>query len=95
MVLKKLRRPWFAGGTITVASVQGDKYYLAEAPAAFEDGTLDYLNIPAVEIGLKHIQSIGYETIHERVRCLTGWLLEGLSEMKHSSGAALARYTGH
>ena len=29
--------------------------------AAFEDGTLDYLNIPAVEIGLRHIQDIGYE----------------------------------
>ena len=28
--LAKLRRPWFSGGTITVASVQGDKYYLAE-----------------------------------------------------------------
>lgn len=92
--LKKLRRPWFAGGTITVASVQGDKYYLAEAPTAFEDGTLDYLNIPAVEIGLKHIQSIGYETIHERVRCLTGWLLDNLKEMKHSSGSPLARIYG-
>jgi len=72
-VLKKLHRPWFAGGTITVASVQGDKYYLAEAPAAFEDGTLDYLNIPAVEIGLKHIRSIGLETIHERVGCWRVW----------------------
>jgi molybdenum cofactor sulfurtransferase len=92
--LKKLRRPWFAGGTITVASVQGDKYYLAEAPAAFEDGTLDYLNIPAVEIGLKHIQSIGYGTIHERVRCLTGWLLDNLSEMKHGTGVPLARIYG-
>jgi selenocysteine lyase/cysteine desulfurase len=92
--LKKLRRPWFAGGTITVASVQGDKYYLAEAPAAFEDGTLDYLNIPAVEIGLKHIQSIGYETIHERVRTLTGWLLDNLSEMKHRSGVPLVRIYG-
>ncbi len=92
--LKKLRRPWFAGGTITVASVQGDKYYLAEAPAAFEDGTLDYLNIPAVEIGLKHIQSIGYETIHERVRCLTGWLLDNLSAMKHANGVPLVRVYG-
>jgi molybdenum cofactor sulfurtransferase len=92
--LKKLRRPWFAGGTITVASVQGDKYYLADAPAGFEDGTLDYLNIPAVEIGLKHIQSIGYETIHERVRCLTGWLLDNLSAMQHSNGAPLARLYG-
>jgi selenocysteine lyase/cysteine desulfurase len=92
--LKKLRRPWFAGGTITVASVQGDKYYLAEAPAAFEDGTLDYLNIPAVEIGLKHIQSIGYAIIHERVSALTGWLLDNLKEMKHSSGVPLVRIYG-
>jgi molybdenum cofactor sulfurtransferase len=92
--LKKMRRPWFAGGTITVASVQGDRYYLAEAPAAFEDGTLDYLNIPAVEIGLQLIQSIGYETIHERVRCLTGWLLDNLSAMKHTSGVPLVRVYG-
>ena len=92
--LKKLRRPWFAGGTITVASVQGDKYYLAEAPAAFEDGTLDYLNIPAVEIGLKHFQSIGYETISERVCALTGWLLDNLSLMKHTSGVPLVRIYG-
>ncbi len=92
--LEKLHRPWFAGGTITVASVQGDKYYLAEAPAAFEDGTLDYLNIPAVEIGLKHIQSIGFEAIHERVRTLTGWLLDNLSGMKHSTGVPLVRIYG-
>jgi len=90
----KLRRPWFAGGTITVASVQGDKYYLAEAPAGFEDGTLDYLNIPAVEIGLNHIRAIGYELIHERVRTLTGWLLDNLSKMEHSNGSALVRIYG-
>ena len=93
-VLGKLRRPWFAGGTITVASVQGDRYYLAEPPAGFEDGTLDYLNIPAVEIGLKHIESIGYDLIHERVRCLTDWLLENLSGLQHSTGVPLARIYG-
>jgi len=93
-VLEKMRRPWFAGGTITVASVQGDKYYLAEAPAAFEDGTLDYLNIPAVEIGLRHIQSIGYDQIHERVRCLTGWLLDNLSAIRHANGNSLVRVYG-
>ncbi len=92
--LAKLRRPWFAGGTITVASVQGDKYYLAEGPAAFEDGTLNYLNIPAIEIGLKHIESIGYDVIHERVRCLTGYLLENLTAMRHSTGEPLVRLYG-
>ena len=92
--MAKLHRPWFAGGTITVASVQGDKFYLAEGVAAFEDGTLDYLNIPAIEIGLKHIESIGYDVIHERVHCLTGWLLDNLTEMKHGTGVPLVRVYG-
>ena len=92
--LAKLHRPWFAGGTITVASVQGDKYYLADGHTAFEDGTPDYLDIPAVEIGLKHIESIGYDVIHERVKCLTGWLLDNLTQMKHSTGEPLARIYG-
>lgn len=92
--LAKLHRPWFAGGTITVASVQGDKYYLADGAPAFEDGTLDYLNIPAIEIGLKHIESIGYDVIAERVKTLTGWLLENLMEMKHSTGKPLVHLFG-
>lgn len=92
--LAKLHRPWFAGGTITVASVQGDRYYLAEGAPAFEDGTLDYLNIPALEIGLKHIESIGYDVIGERVKSLTGWLLDNLTAMKHSNGVPLVRVFG-
>ncbi len=92
--LAKLHRPWFAGGTITVASVQGDKYYMADGASAFEDGTIDYLNIPAVEIGLKHIEFIGYDVIHERVHTLTGWLLDNLTAMKHSTGVQLARVYG-
>ena len=70
--LAKLRRPWFAGGTITVASVQGDRFYLAEGASAFEDGTPNYLAMPAVEFGLEYLSQIGIDTIHTRVRCLTG-----------------------
>ncbi|HEX2991559.1 MAG TPA: aminotransferase class V-fold PLP-dependent enzyme [Anaerolineales bacterium] len=92
--LGKLHRPWFAGGTITVASVQGDRYYMADGASAFEDGTIDYLNIPAIEIGLKHLESIGYDAIHERVHCLTGWLLDNLVQMKHSTGTPLVRVYG-
>ncbi len=92
--LGKLHRPWFAGGTITVASVQGDKYYLADGASAFEDGTIDYLNIPAIEIGLKHLESIGCDIIHERVCVLTGWLLDNLTSMRHSNGVPLVRVYG-
>ena len=85
--LAKLHRPWFSGGTITVASVQGDKHYLAEDESAFEDGTPDYLALPAVEIGLQHLESIGMDIIHERVRCLTGWLLDSLSPSGKPTGS--------
>ena len=92
--LAKLHRPWFAGGTITVASVQGDRYYMADGASAFEDGTIDYLGIPAIEIGLKHLESIGYDVIGERVQSLTGWLLDNLTSMKHSNGVPLVRVYG-
>ncbi|MDP2232208.1 MAG: aminotransferase class V-fold PLP-dependent enzyme, partial [Actinomycetota bacterium] len=60
--LAKLRRPWFAGGTITLASVQGDGWFnLASGHTGFEDGTVDYLGLPAVRIGLEHLERIGIE----------------------------------
>ena len=92
--LHRLHRPWFAGGTITVASVQGDKYYMAEDEEAFEDGTLNYLSLPAIEIGLRHLNKIGTQTIHERVCTLTGWLLNHLLPLQHSNGRPLIRFYG-
>ncbi len=93
-MLAKLRRPWFAGGTIQIASVQADAHYLASDAAAFEDGTVDYLNLPAVESGLRHIRSIGIDVIHERVRCLTGWLLEALEGLRHKNGGPAVEVHG-
>ena len=97
--LAKLRRPWYAGGTITFSSVRaeatpGGGFYLTPGPAGFEDGTVDYLSIPAVGIGLDHISSVGIETIHTRVMCLTGWLLEALDALRHSNGAPAVRIYG-
>ncbi len=92
--LARLRRPWFAGGTIAVASVLAGRHSLAEGEAAFEDGTIDYLSLPAVEIGLRHLESIGLEAIHERVRCLAGWLLDRLPALRHGNGRPLVRLYG-
>jgi molybdenum cofactor sulfurtransferase len=92
--LRKLRRPWFSGGTIEMASVQGDRYYLSEGERAFEDGTINYLNIPAVEIGLKFLNDVGIEVIHDRVSYLTGWLIGNLSSLLHKSGASVVELYG-
>ncbi len=92
--LKKLHRPWFAGGTITIASVQADGHYLAEGEAGFEDGTINYLSLPAIEIGLKHLTQVGIEAIHSRVACLSAWLLEQLQGLQHSNGNPLMKIYG-
>ncbi|HSQ27896.1 MAG TPA: aminotransferase class V-fold PLP-dependent enzyme [Anaerolineales bacterium] len=92
--LSKLVRPWFAGGTITIASVQGNGHFLHDNEAGFEDGTVDYLNIPAVETGLRHIHSAGLDIIHERVMCLTGWLLDELRSLHHDNNQPLVHVHG-
>ncbi len=92
--LGKLRRPWFGGGTITLASVKRQAHYLAADEVGFEDGTVNYLSLPAIEIGLRHIQKIGIDTIHKRVTCLTGWLLEQLCALRHDNGAPLIEIYG-
>ncbi len=92
--LKKLHRPWFSGGTIKVVSVQGDSYYLADGETGFEDGTINYLNLPAIEIGLKFLSDAGIDQVHDRVISLTGWLLENLSSLSHKNGSPVVEIYG-
>jgi len=91
---QRLHRPWFAGGTVNFATVQGRHHILTPGEAGFEDGTLNYLAIPAVEIGLRHLGAIGIDTIQMRVRCLTEWLLISLVELRHSNGRPMVRIYG-
>jgi molybdenum cofactor sulfurtransferase len=93
-VARKLRRPWYSGGTITFSSAVAFDHYLTPGPAGFEDGTVNYLSLPAVEIGLKYIESIGIDLIHTRVMCLTGWLIDRLLSLHHSNDQPLIRLYG-
>jgi molybdenum cofactor sulfurtransferase len=92
--LGRLRRPWFAGGTITVASVGADRHHLAAGAAAFEDGTVNFANLPGVDFGLDFIEEVGIDAIHRRVGALTGWLVDALSSLRHSNGAPLLTIYG-
>jgi molybdenum cofactor sulfurtransferase len=92
--LAKLERPWFSGGTIVAAFVQRDWHQSAPGHAEFEDGTLDFLNLPAVEIGLKFLEGVGLERVHEHVQALTGELLEILARLRHSNGKPAVRLYG-
>jgi selenocysteine lyase/cysteine desulfurase len=90
----RLRRPWFSGGTVLAASVGGELAVPLCGHAGFEDGTVDYLGIPAVEIGLRHIERIGIDTISRRVQGLGTWLLAALQNLRHSDGRPAVRIYG-
>lgn len=92
--LGKLRRPWFAGGTVEMVSTITPIFARASGEVAFEDGTLNYLGIPAIEIGLNHIASVDINAVHEHVQTLTAYLLDVLSNIRHSNGQPIAMLYG-
>jgi selenocysteine lyase/cysteine desulfurase len=93
-MLAKLHRPWFAGGTVNFATVGGRRHILSPGEAGFEDGTLNYFAIAAVDIGLRHLAKASIDAIHTRVDCLTSWLLERLLSMRHTNGRPMVRIYG-
>ena len=92
--LAKLERPWFSGGTIVTAFVQRQYYQSLPGAAHFEDGTLNYLCLPGVELGLRFLERVGIDTIHARVSMLAGWLLDVLGSLRHSDGSPAATVYG-
>ena len=92
--LRKLQRPWFGGGTVKLVSTKADLYVLTDNYEAFEDGTPNYLSLPAISMGLQKMRAQGVAAIHERVMALTGYLLDEMSKLTHSNGAPLARIYG-
>jgi len=92
--LAKLERPWFAGGTVQIVSTKADLYIMAGEHEAFEEGTVNYLNLSAISVGLQLLQETGIDTIHDRVMALTGYLLRGLQQTGHSNGQELVEIYG-
>ena len=92
--LAALERPWFSGGTIVAAFVQREWYQSAPGAAHFEDGTVNFLALPAIEIGLRYLERIGIDAIHEHVETLGAALLDVLGGLRHSTGAPAATVYG-
>ena len=67
---------------------------MASGEAAFEDGTVNFLSIPDVAVGLDWISHVGIGLIGQRTSVLTSWLLDRLGRLRHSSGAPMVRIYG-
>ncbi len=86
----KLDKRWFSGGSILLVSVMKD-FFAPETVgyARYEDGTINFANIPAIKNGLKFVESLG--DVKPRVVSIASWLHQQLSEMK-VNGNSIAVY---
>ncbi len=92
--LARLRRPWFAGGTVDFVSVEHDRHQLSAGAHGFEDGTPDFLAMAAVEAGFAFLSPIGRPALAARMQALTGYFLDRARKLRHRDGAPLVRLYG-
>lgn len=92
--MARLRRPWFAGGTVDFVSVTHDRHQLSRGHHGFEDGTPDFLSAGAAISGFGFLAGIDRTALATRLGALTGYGLDGLGRLAHRNGAPLVRVYG-
>jgi selenocysteine lyase/cysteine desulfurase len=92
--LSRLRRPWFAGGTVDFVSVERGRHRLLRGAAGFEDGTLNFLGIAALSGGLTFLREVGMGRAAQYVKELTARLLSILTAARHPNGAPAVHIYG-
>ncbi|KAJ3799126.1 pyridoxal phosphate-dependent transferase [Lentinula aff. detonsa] len=83
--LLRRSRPWFAGGTVDVVQVPGNVRTMkgvGEEFEGFEDGTINYLLLPAITSGL-HLLSAYLPFLPLRLNCLLHYLVAELELIRH------------
>ena len=76
-----LERGYFGGGTVQFVSVQNELARARADAAALEDGTPNFLAMPAVCDGLRWLSRIGMASIERHVSGLTAGLLSRLASL--------------
>nr|WP_262496385.1 aminotransferase class V-fold PLP-dependent enzyme [Nonlabens ulvanivorans] len=67
---------------------------MADDYERFENGTISYLDIPAVTIGLNYISKIGMQRINERITSMTKYLYQSLKDIRYNNGSRFIHLFG-
>jgi selenocysteine lyase/cysteine desulfurase len=93
-VFNKLKKPWFAGGTVTLSAIQHSAHFLKNDHEKFENGTVNYLDIPAIVNGLNFIEGLKMENINARIKDLCSSVLSVFTKLTHHNGKPLIKLYG-
>jgi selenocysteine lyase/cysteine desulfurase len=92
--LERLRRPWFAGGTVDFVSTEHQLHQLRQGVLAFEDGTPNFPAAAGIINGLSFLRQLGMTAVSDRLAGLTTDLLSRFGELRHSNGRAVIAVYG-
>ncbi|KAG0317939.1 hypothetical protein BGZ99_005946 [Dissophora globulifera] len=88
----KLRKQYFGGGTVSaITSDESWQVYRSSLHGRFEDGTLNFLDIVALDLAFESVRKIygNYSAISPHVTALHRFLYKSMKQMKHYNGAPL------
>ncbi len=90
----KLKKRSFAGGTVSLSAVNYSGHFLKPDHERFENGTVNYLNIPAITTGLNFITAAGIDNINNRIKDLSRLFLTNLPKLLHDTGMPVIKLYG-
>lgn len=83
--LAQLKRPWFAGGTVDVVQVPGSIVTRSHSlHEQFEDGTINYLTLPAITDGLRFLSAC-LPFLPLRLTTLLHYVVSSLTRLRHDT----------
>lgn len=88
----KLRKKYFGGGTVSaIASDEPWQVYRTSLHGRFEDGTLNYMDIVALDLAFESIREVygSYSNISPHVTALHQWLFKTMKGLNHYNGTPL------
>lgn len=89
-----LSKRWFAGGNVRMVGVKKPEHLFNNDHERFENGTINYLGLPAVTTGLEFLEYVGMDRLQARITNLANYLHRRLRQLRHDNGNPLVRMYG-
>ena len=89
-----LNRRYFGGGTVQVSVAEENFFRRRPDEDGWEDGTLPFLSIQALQSGFEQINKLSFPKIESHTKTLTTYTANKMREMKHSNGRSVCELYG-
>lgn len=94
--LSMLKKKYFGGGTVKV-SISSERFmeFRDKVSERLEDGTVDFLGIISLKLGLSWIDNLGIHNINAHTMALTKYLYDMMKDTKYENGQKCFEFYGN